>query len=131
MKTKLTSLITIIALLAACAVWQSTGTSTAIAAAVSTGLRFVPESKRTTVANYIDVYAVALRTIEGTPTDEQLIGLVNQFVPESVRHDYPELVALATPLIVNTYHITPKYQTLLDIAVGFEAGAAPFITPKT
>jgi len=123
------SILTMAALLASCAVWQSTGitTSTAVAAGVATGLRFVPITKRAEVASYIDVYAVALRSIEGTPTDAELITLINSFVPESVRLQYPELVAIATPLITTTYHLMPKYQTLLDIATGFEAGAAPFL----
>lgn len=109
----------------------------AVTVATTTGLKMaVPdEARRTVIANYLDVYAKALRTITGNPTPEQLTELINKFIPENVKAQYPELVTFAVPLIVSAYKQAydkwgaEKAVTYLnDIASGIEAGAANYIT---
>jgi hypothetical protein len=128
---------------AGCAQLQSVGVTPAVTVATSTGLKFVDPAKRAVIADYIDVYASALRTItttEPAPTSAELATMINQFVPADVKEQYPELVTFVTPLIVSTYqsaldhygdNAAKLYKVLNEIALGLEAGAAPYITPKT
>ena len=94
-------------------------------------------AQRTVVANYLDVYSHALRTISGKPTPEELTTVINSFVPKNIQDEYPELMTFAVPLIVSAYKQaydrwgSEKAVTYLnDIAAGIEAGAAPFVTKK-
>ena len=107
----------------------------------STGLRFAvtDAAKRTAIANYLYTYSDALRTITGNPTPAQLIAQINAFIPQSVKNQFPELVAFAVPLIVQGYtdaynkwgnNSAKLYEVLGDLANGIEAGAAPFISPQ-
>jgi hypothetical protein len=133
------SIITIGTLLltASCTTLKSVGLTSAVTVGTTTGLRFVEPGKRTEISNYIDVYAQALRSITGTPTSAELAALINQFVPDNVKEKYPELVTFVTPLIVSSYQSALEhygqdaeklYKVLSEIALGLEAGAAPYIT---
>jgi hypothetical protein len=131
--TKIIGSIIIAVMLASCKTlpWGSlVSTTNVVAVGTSSALRFAihDPARRTVIANYIDVYAVALRTVSGDPTDEQLLALINQFVPANIRSEYPELVTLVTPVIIAAYRLAPKYATLENIAAGLELGAAPFIS---
>ena len=111
----------------------------AVTVATTTGLKMAvkDEARRTVIANYLDVYSTALRSITGDPTPEQLTAIVNQFIPQNVKDQYPELVTFAVPLIVSTYKQAydkwgkDKSVTYLnDIATGIEDGAACCTTKK-
>ncbi len=136
--------VSIAALLIGCASFQSYFSSdasivTTVSLATSIGLKYTikDSNKRTAIANYIDVYAPAVRTITGSPTADQLTTQVNAFIPESVRHAYPEIAALVVPIVVLQYqnalakygtNTKELYRVLGDVAAGLEAGAAPYIT---
>jgi hypothetical protein len=141
MKTHLISIITAGALLASCTQSQinDAAITAGVSVATSTGLKLaVPDAgRRTVIADYLDVYSHALRSVTGDPTPDQLTALINQFIPANVKDQYPELVTFAIPLIVSAYKQAydkwgkEKAVTYLgDIAAGIEAGAAPFITHK-
>lgn len=107
-----------------------------VTVATTTGLKMAIQdpARRTVIANYLDVYATALRSITGNPTPEQLTALINQFIPQNIKDQYPELVTFAVPLIVSAYKQaydkwgSAKAVTYLnDIAAGIEAGAAPYV----
>jgi len=110
-----------------------------VTVATTTGLKFaVPDvGRRTVIADYLDVYSHALRSVTGNPTPDELTTLINQFIPQNVKDQYPELVTFAIPLIVSAYQQAydrwggeKAVKYLNDIAAGIEAGAAPFITKK-
>ncbi len=112
---------------------------TVVSTATTAGLQYVikDSSKRTAIANYLEVYSHALRTITGTPTAAELTVTLNGFVPASVSHAYPEIAALVLPIIVSNYQAAIAkyganakeiYRVASDIATGIEAGAAPYVT---
>ncbi len=118
---------------------QNAAITTAVTVGATTGLRFVPASKRTAVANYSDYVATVLRTVTGTPTADQLTALINSSVPSSVKADFPELLQYLTPIIVGEYQrIYSQYASsgnaaaivsaLNAVAIGIEAADAPYIT---
>jgi len=126
-------------LLSSCANVNDQAIITAIGGGTSLALQFgVKDSaRRTVIANYINVYAGALRTISGSPTAVQLVGLLNQAVPASVRADFPELTTFVYPLIISGYQLAQKqfgtnaakiYQWANDTAVGLENGSAAYIS---
>jgi len=104
-----------------------------IAVATTTGLKMAvsdPE-RRTVIADYLGVYATALRTITGNPSPDQLTTLINQFVPQNIKDQYPELMTFAIPLIVSGYKqaydrwgAQKAVLYLNDIATGIETGAS-------
>jgi hypothetical protein len=107
-----------------------------VSVATATGLEAVNTHNRTRIANYLYTYAGALRTITGTPTPDQLVAILNGFIPADIKAQYPEIVAFAIPIIVQTYEWAyAKYgqnsvklaQVLNDIATGIETGASAFI----
>lgn len=143
MKTYIFSILIAFLLIPGCT--QVPIADTLITSGVSTGTviglrQAIPDAaKRTIVANYIDRGAVALRAITGTPTPQELTALINQSIPAKVREDYPEAIAFMVPLVVSAYDAAyKKYgngkdaqqiaKVLNDIALGLEAGAAPFIS---
>lgn len=112
----------------------------AVTVATTTGLKLAvkdPE-RRTVIANYLDVYSKALYSVTGNPTPEQLTDLINSFIPQNVKDEYPELVTFAIPMIVGAYKQAydrwgseNAVRYIHDIAAGIEAGAAPFITRRS
>lgn len=129
-------------LLNGCAAFQNVQWSDAtIAASVSFGtaeglrLAIKDSAKRTVIANYITVYATALRSVSGVPTPDNLLATVSQFIPANIRQDYPELQATVFPVITAIYgqyytqfagDHAKIYQVITDIASGLESGAAPY-----
>jgi hypothetical protein len=123
------------AMLCSCAVLQTDqGIVATVAAATSAGLKYSVHdpARRHVVANYVYVYAGALRTVTGNPTPDQLIDLINSFIPANVRAQYPEL-AFAVSIVVaeyqslyNKYHdnVATLYRYLNDVATGLETGAS-------
>lgn len=134
-------------LLSSCATFSGfsdASITSAVTVATSAGLRYAVKdaAKRGTIANYIDVAAVALRTVTGSPTPDQLTAVILNALPASVKTNFPEIVAFVVPIIVSNYEIAyakyganaaKLYAVLNDIAVGLEAGAAPYIVlpPQT
>ncbi len=104
------------------------------AVATSTGLSLIHDSAtRTVIANYLQAYAPGLRTITSKPTPDQLAALINLYTPQSVKDQYPQLIAFATPLIINAVEVaTQKYgsdnatviKIVNDVATGLENGTA-------
>jgi len=149
MKTKLASVVLALAVFTApfaltTSCTQSQFNDSAIIAAVTvattTGLKMAVQdpARRTVIADYLEVYSVALRSVTGNPTPEQLTTLINQFIPQNVKDQYPELVTFAIPLIVGAYKqaydkwgSAQAVKYLNDIATGIEDGAAPYITHRT
>lgn len=132
---KLISIIIAGAILASCTQQQFNDAAiiAGVTVATTTGLKMAVQdpARRTIIADYLDVYSTALRSITGNPTPEQLTTLINQFIPQNVKDQYPELVTFAIPLIVSAYKQAydkwgkEKAVTYLnDIATGIEDGAA-------
>lgn len=106
-----------------------------VAAGTSAGLKLAVKdaAKQKVIANYLNTYAGALRTISGNPTDEQLTAQLMAFVPPNIQSEYPELSSFAVPLIVSFYdwakskygtNTAELYKVLNDVATGIEQGAA-------
>jgi hypothetical protein len=149
MKTKLTAALLAVvvftaplALTTSCTQSQFNDASiiAAVTVATTTGLKMAVQdpARRTVIANYLDVYAVALRSVTGNPTPEQLTELINAFIPQDVKDKYPELVTFGVPLIVQAYKqaydrwgSSDTVRYLNDIAQGIEAGAAQFVSHKS
>lgn len=109
-----------------------------VAAGTSVALKTIPAlkdhpDKQHVVANYLNTYAGALRTISGNPTDAELTAQLMAFVPPDIQNQYPELASFAVPLIVSFYDwahakygndTAQLYKILNDIATGIETGAS-------
>ncbi len=148
MKTKLTAsllacvmLVSPLALTTSCtqAQFNDAAIIAAVTVATTTGLKMAVQdpARRTIIADYLDVYSTALRSVTGNPTPEQLTALINQFIPQNIKDQYPELITFAIPLIVGAYKQaydrwgSEKAVTYLnDIATGIENGAACCTTKK-
>jgi hypothetical protein len=139
----LTSSFLLLTFLPGCATTNIQWTDTTITAAVSFGtteglrLAIKDSAKRTEIANYITTYAGALRSISGTPTPDALLAAITQFIPASIRQQYPELQSIVFPVISSVYgQVYAKfgadhakiYQVLNDIATGLESGSSPYIS---
>lgn len=107
-----------------------------VSVATSTGLSLIrDQDQRTVIANYLYAYASGLRTITSNPTPDQLAALIDQYTPQSVKDQYPQVVAFATPLIVNAVETAiQKYgsdnatviKIVNDVATGLETGVAAY-----
>jgi len=112
-----------------------TGITTGVTVGLQTGIKD-PE-KRTMIADYVDVGAAALYAITGTPTPQELATMVDSWIPDNVKQQYPYVPAFITPLITSAYDMgikkygkdTEKTRVLLNrIAADLQAGAACCIT---
>lgn len=102
--------------------------------ATSTGLSLIKDANvRTTVRNCLQGYAPGLRTISNNPTAAQIAAMIDQYTPASVKTEYPQVIAFATPLITNavltaleTYgHSNADVVKIVnDVATGLEIGSA-------
>lgn len=108
-----------------------------VSAGTSAGLKLAIKdvTKQKVIAQYLNNYAGALRTITGDPTDDQLTQQLISFIPADIQSEYPELQSFAVPMIVSLYHwAKEKYgansadfrKVLADVASGIELGSAPF-----
>ncbi len=113
------------------------GIISAVSVATVTGLRVIDPSKRTAVANFVDLYAAAARRVSTAPDPAAFIAELNKYVPQEYRDKYPELLSFVNPIIVQAYsvaytkyqgNLTQMYRVITDIATGLEAGAAPYIS---
>lgn len=140
MKTQLAALSIAVLFLCGC----NSGTisdaliTASVSAGTSAGLKLAVQdtAKRKVIAQYLNTYASALRTITGNPTDAQLTAQLLAFIPPDIATQYPELGSFAVPLVVSFYHWaqstygtnTAQLQKVLnDVASGLEAGSAPFL----
>lgn len=109
--------------------------TSSVAAGTSAGLKLAVKdaAKQKVIANYLNTYAGALRTISGNPTDEQLTAQLMAFVPPNIQSEYPELSSFAVPLIISFYdwakskygtNTAELYKVLGDVASGIETGAS-------
>ena len=117
--------------------WTDQTITAGVSIGIAEGLKLLPSAKRTVIANYIDVYASAIRKVGGVPTPANLIATINQFIPSNILQAYPELESSVAPIVTTLYsqayakyggNATKIYAVLNDIATGLEAGAAPYIT---
>jgi hypothetical protein len=110
-----------------------------VAVATNVALKYTikSEAERTKVADYIDVYAHAIRTITGSPTPEELTAELNSWIPAKVRMKHPTITAAGISLIVVNYqkhypslkgHFSKTIDWLNKTATGLEYGSAAFIT---
>src|SRR6266436_2004797 len=90
-------------------------------------LQRVPLSVRPTVANYYDVAAAGLRSVNGTPTVQALINQVLSFIPQSVLQQYPQIPLAFTGVVTFAYQ-TYGQAGLNAVATGMEQAAAPYIS---
>src|SRR6267154_6376758 len=73
-----------------------------VSVATSTGLSVIKNSEqRHMIANLLQGYAPGLRTITNNPTPAQLSSLIDQYTPANIKEQYPQVVAFATPLVIN------------------------------
>src|SRR6266436_7538196 len=114
--------------------WSDATITASVSFGTTEGLKLAikDSAKRTLLANYIMVYATALRSITEVPTPEALIATINQFVPANIRQNYPELQAIVFPVITAIYgqyyaqfagDHAKVYKVISDIAGGLENGA--------
>jgi hypothetical protein len=112
--------------------------TTSVSAGTAAGLKLTVKdpAKQKVIAQYLNTYAGALRTIVGDPTDEQLTTQLVAFIPPNIQTEYPELQSFAVPMVVSFYHwakekyganSTDLQRVLGDVASGIEAGSAPFL----
>jgi hypothetical protein len=80
------------------------------------------------VANYYDVAAAGLRSVNGTPTVQALINEVMSFIPQSVQQQYPA-IPLALSGTISFVYQTYGQQGINCAATGLEAAGAPYISP--
>jgi hypothetical protein len=103
--------------------------------AVSTGLSVIKDAnQRHMIANLLQGYAPGLRTITNNPTPAQLATLIDQYTPSDIKEKYPQVVAFATPLVINavetaiaTYgggNTATVIKVVNDVATGLEMGSA-------
>src|SRR5882724_12135906 len=61
----------------------------AVQVAVSEAIKHVPAEFQTPLANYIEVGAKGVYSIDGTPTVQELTNKVIAFIPKDVQDKYP------------------------------------------
>jgi hypothetical protein len=111
------------------------GISLAVTEALKYGIR--DSAKRTALANLVDYVASFVRTLTGNPTPDQLSAAITGAIPANIRAQFPEILSLVIPLIVNNYgylnsHFSAGSAVLNEIATDLEAGVAAYISaPKT
>ncbi len=112
---------------------------TGVALTTQTTLKYAVKSdaEREKVADYINVYAKAVRTITGSPTPEELKAELDLWIPKTVRENHPIITAASVSLIVSKYQkyypsLKGKYQKtnewLNKMATGLEYGSAAYIS---
>lgn len=121
----------IIAIIILCAAMFGCGNSdetitNAVKTAVLEALDHTPKEFQTPLANYIDVGAKGVYSIDGTPTVKELITKVIAFIPKDVQEKYP-LITTTITTAVSLAYLTYGKSSLAAIGKGLEAGAAPYI----
>lgn len=107
--------------------------------ATAAALRFAVDNdqKRTAVANLADYIAKTCYAVSNNPSPDQLAAIINQNVPQNIKSQYPELVALMVPIVISTYTVIYNqhkddaqkvYAYLQAIALGVQTGASSFIS---
>ena len=99
----------------------------AVQASVSQAISHVPKEFQEPLANYIEVGAKGVYSIDGTPTVEELTDKVIAFIPKDVRDLHP-LITTTITTAVSLAYITYGKSSLTAIGKGLEAAAAPYIT---
>jgi hypothetical protein len=112
-----------------------------VSVAVSTTLGLIKDTAtRTLIKNYLQGYAPGLRTITSNPTPAQLAALITQYTPANIQQQFPQIVAFASPLIINAIeYAISKYGTdaatvthiVNDVATGLEIGAGGSVSSPT
>lgn len=105
-----------------------------VSVATSTGLSVVKDvTQRHMIAMLLQGYAPGLRTITANPTPAQLAALIDKYTPADIKAKYPQVVAFATPLVINAVetaiaHYGTSEVTIAkivnDVATGLEEGSA-------
>ena len=109
-----------------CANQESTVT-TAAKAATEAILDHIPQAAKTPVANELDVGAVAIRSLKGKLTSQELTDKITAFFPQSIREQYPQIISMLVPVVVFAYQ-TQGEVCFQYIANGIEQGASTYIT---
>lgn len=132
---KLISVILSGAMLASCATYQFTDLQITGAATLAArgALAVVPSANKAAVKNYMFYIATTVRTLSGDATPQQLSDLLLNSLPPDVKAQYPELVSVIIPAVVDVYSTfynqfqtdhTKLLKILNDIATGIEAAAS-------
>ncbi len=107
-----------------------------VSVATSVGLAQVHNAEqRHMIASLLQGYAPGLRTLTNSPTPEQLAALIQQYTPQNIKDQYPQVVAFATPLVINAVQTALGYlgknatreevvKIVNDVATGLENGSA-------
>lgn len=98
----------------------------AVKTAVSEAISHTPPEFQKPLANYIEVGAKGVYSIDGTPTVNELTTKVIAFIPKDVQDKYPLITTTITTAVSFAY-ITYGKSGLTSIGKGLEAGAAPWI----
>lgn len=98
----------------------------AVKIAVSEAISHVPQEFQKPLANYIEVGAKGVYSIDGTPTVQDLTTKVIAFIPKDVQDKYP-LITTTITTAVSLAYVTYGKSGLTAIGKGLEAGAAPYI----
>lgn len=104
-----------------------------VSAAVSTTLTLIKDpATKALIKNYLQGYAPGLRTITSNPTPAQLAALIAQYTPANIQQQFPQIVAFASPLIINAIeYAISRFGTdsatvvhiVNDVAIGLETGS--------
>lgn len=100
----------------------------AVQTAVSQAISHTPKEFQAQLANYIEVGAKGVYSINGTPTVQELTNKVIAFIPKDVQDKYPMITTTITTAVTLAYATYGK-SGLTAIGKGMEAGAAPYISP--
>jgi PBP1b-binding outer membrane lipoprotein LpoB len=95
--------------------------------AATFAIQHVGSEFQTPLANYLDVAAKGVFSIDGNPTVQEVVSKVLAFIPQDVQTKFPFVaptISTAVSLAYSTYGKT----ALTDIGNGLEAAAAPYIT---
>ncbi len=124
----------IAAITASAVMWScstTTGTNdqitNAVKVATEQAILHVPKEFQTPLADYIEVGAKGVYSINGEPTVQELTAKVIAFIPKDVQDKYPLIVTAITGTVASMYAVFGK-SALTAIGKGLEAGAAPYIT---
>lgn len=120
----------LLATILCCTLFSCSNSDQAITDAVSTSVHAavsnVPAEFQTPLANYIEVGAKGVYSIDGTPTVDELVTKVLAFIPQDVKDKYP-LITTTITTAVSLAYLTYGKSGLTAIGKGLEAGVAQWV----
>lgn len=112
-------------ILSGCGGDQNAKITNGVKTAATFAIQHVPSQFQTQLANYLDVAAKGVYSIDGTPTVNEVVTKVMSFIPEETQKQFP-FIGPTISTAVSFAYVTYGKPGLTAIGQGLEAAAAPY-----